>query len=911
MNNSGYPQKSQKNRNTNRLKNRLSQRQRLLIGAAVSTFLVVLIVLVYQTFHTTDAKGAANGDYRTRGTGIWNGTTTWQTYSSNSWNNTSIPPSSTNGAINILSGHTVTVTANVNVDQLTVDAGGTLVVSTTKTLGVVSGTGNDVTNNGTITNSGTITLATSGVLVNNSTLTNNSVFTNSGAITNAGTFINGLTLTMNTGSSLSNSANSIYRHDQNLGAIPTATWDPTSTCEVTGITGGLPTGLNQNFGGFTWNCAGQTGTLTLATPITTQGNFTIANTSVNKLYLSNDGTSRSLTIGGNYVQTGGEFHLANSTGNNTMTVAGSFNSSAGIFVGNNSSGTATIGVTGGLNVSGTGSVILVSGTTTSKMTVAGNVSVTAGTLTLSESTGIGTLNVAGNFTHTGGTINETGTSSGEIVFNGSSMQSYTSGGTVSNAINFTVNANAYLQMNDASTIVGGTGAFMVTNGGKLGIKSTTGISSTGATGNIQVAGTRTFNTGADYTFNGTATQITGLGLPATTRNLTFDNTTGVAISNSTTVTGTLSLTSGIVTTNTKELILGSAAVGTLSRTNGYVIGNFKRWIPATTSTALEFPIGCTANYNGISLSFTTAPTAAGYIASTFTTGFPDNFGLPLTDNSVVCTTYGSGWWRLTAGNTFAGGTYTATARAEGFTGITNFNLLHLMFRPQAGSQWVTLGTHAAPTGTSSIPYVNRTGMTQLGEIGITSTSANPLPVTLVAFDVKENNGSAKITWATASESNSSYFMVQRSSNGKDFNNLTKVLAAGNSNVIKNYSTTDNNPLSGTSYYRLQQVDINGATENFSPKSFSIKSTKETIKSFSVYPNPFKSDLTMTFESLVSETMTMNIFTPQGVMVYSGPITAEKGENRIEHPALSKLMTGTYIVTLVNGETKVKQTIVKM
>ena len=185
-----------------------------------------------------------------------------------------------------------------------------------------------------------------------------------------------------------------------------------------------------------------------------------------------------------------------------------------------------------------------------------------------------------------------------------------------------------------------------------------------------------------------------------------------------------------------------------------------------------------------------------------------------------------------------------------------------------------------------------------------------MPVTLVSFNVKEINGTAKISWATASESNSAYFIVQRSSNGKDFTNLTKVNAAGNSNVMKQYSTTDANPLPGISYYRLHQVDINGATENFPAKSFNLK-TKETIKSFSTYPNPFKADMTMTFESMVSENMTMNIYTPQGVLVYSSVISVEKGKNAIELPALNKLMAGTYFITLGEGETKVKQTIVKL
>ncbi|HQK96932.1 MAG TPA: T9SS type A sorting domain-containing protein [Bacteroidia bacterium] len=876
MNHSGIPAKSRKNRNTNRQSTRLSQRQRILIGAAISTFLIVLIVVFYQTFHSTEAKGAVSGDYRTKASGNWASAATWQTFNGTTWVNAGSAPTTTAQTINILSGHTVTVAASVSSDQVVIDAGGTLNVSSGVTWTINNATtAIDLTNNGTLANSGTITI--------------------------------------NAGAAYSNAASSTYRHSQNGGTIPTASWASNSTCEITGVSTTMPSGINQNFGNLTWNNSGQTTSLGLNANMSIQGNFTMQNSGSSRLQLTDVlFSNRTFSIGGNYVGTGGEFRLSQSTGTGTMNVSGNCILSGGILMGNNSLASTTTTINGNLSMSGTSSLIIVSSSANSTVNVLGNLSFTGGTITMTESSGTGTLKVSGDFSHTGGTISETatGTVSGEIIFNGTAMQTYTSGGTVSNSINFTINNAAYLQMAAEATTITGAGTFTLANGGKLGIKATGGISSTGATGNIRVTGTRTFNTGADYIYNGTSAQITGSGLPATARDLQFDNTAGITITNSSAATGTLSLTNGIITTNTKELILGSGAVATLSRTNGYVIGNFKRWIAASTATGLEFPVGCAGYYNGITLDFTTAPSAAGYIISTFTTGYPDNYGLPLNDNAEECTTYGSGWWTLTPGNTFAGGTYSASARAEGFTGVNNFTLLHLMYRPHGGSPWVMNGTHASPTGTSSVPFVNRTGMTLLGDLGITSTGANPLPVTLISFNVKENKGTANITWATASESNSSYFMVQRSSNGKDYTNLARVSAAGNSNVIKNYSANDPNPLPGTSYYRLHQVDINGASENFPAKSFSLK-TKETIKSFSTYPNPFKADMSMTFESLVAENMTMNIYTPQGVLVYSSVISVEKGKNAIELPALNKLMAGTYFITLGEGETKVKQTIVKL
>src|SRR5438045_1736253 len=65
------------------------------------------------------------------------------------------------------------------------------------------------------------------------------------------------------------------------GTIPTATWDPNSTCEIIGYTtGGPPTGLGQSFGNFTWNATNQgTTNINLAGTLTTvNGNFTVLST---------------------------------------------------------------------------------------------------------------------------------------------------------------------------------------------------------------------------------------------------------------------------------------------------------------------------------------------------------------------------------------------------------------------------------------------------------------------------------------------------------------------------------------------------------------------------------------------------------------------------------------------------------
>lgn len=94
-------------------------------------------------------RGQTPGDYRTAGTGNWASPGTWQVYTGLSWIPAIAAPTSLNGNINIRDTHTVTVTSNTTVDQLTIDSGGTLdVVSNTLTLDIL-GLG-DLTCNGSL-----------------------------------------------------------------------------------------------------------------------------------------------------------------------------------------------------------------------------------------------------------------------------------------------------------------------------------------------------------------------------------------------------------------------------------------------------------------------------------------------------------------------------------------------------------------------------------------------------------------------------------------------------------------------------------------------------------------------------------------------------------------------------------------
>ena len=110
----------------------------------------------------------------------------------------------------------------------------------------------------------------------------------------------------------------------------------------------------------------------------------------------------------------------------------------------------------------------------------------------------------------------------------------------------------------------------------------------------------------------------------------------------------------------------------------------------------------------------------------------------------------------------------------------------------------------------------------------------PLPVELLRFDGVCVNGAVELSWATASEENSSHFVVQRSLDAEQWSDVTRQTAAGHSHALVEYDYRDNVPPHATVlYYRLLQVDLDGVTTVL-PTTTSHACRTNTV---AVFPNP--------------------------------------------------------------------------
>lgn len=197
-----------------------------------------------------------------------------------------------------------------------------------------------------------------------------------------------------------------------------------------------------------------------------------------------------------------------------------------------------------------------------------------------------------------------------------SAGSYTSI-TVLNGATATLGANTsvgnYVVVNNGGTInfngfnITGTATFTANSGATLRITDAAGITSTGATGNVQSTGARSFSSSARYFYTGGIAQNTGNGI-TTVNTLRVMNNSTVTVSAALNVTDKVELVSGSLNANGNLTL-----VSTASKTA--IIDNFTNaWtgtISGNVNTQRFVSVGETARR------FQLAPLAAGATVSTF------------------------------------------------------------------------------------------------------------------------------------------------------------------------------------------------------------------------------------------------------------------------------------------------------
>jgi hypothetical protein len=173
----------------------------------------------------------------------------------------------------------------------------------------------------------------------------------------------------------------------------------------------------------------------------------------------------------------------------------------------------------------------------------------------------------------------------------------------------------------------------------------------------------------------------------------------------------------------------------------------------------------------------------------------------------------------------------------------------------------------------------------------------PLPVELIHFDAQASaNHTADLHWATASEINNSHFEIERSYDGKTFETLGNVTGNGTTSQLIDYNYTDETiaKSQNTAYYRLKQVDYDGAFEYSDVRVVRFDGNAEVFE-IAAYPNPFNNEVTIRVNA--NEPYAIQVTDINGVVVLS----VDHTENRTHRLDVSEYTAGVYIIEVTSTQ----------
>jgi len=423
----------------------------------------------------------------------------------------------------------------------------------------------------------------------------------------------------------------------------------------------------------------------------------------------------------------------------------------------------------------------------------------------------------------------------------------------------TLNCGTYSVIGYSLTTSANNNSFVLNSGGNIITAHPAGIASSSTTGAIQTLNT-SFSSTANYTYDGTAAQITGIFTTAPAglivNNLTINNAAGVTLSSAASVNGVLSLTNGLLTTTTTNLItVNNGATVTGASNASFVNGPIKK----IGNQAFTFPVGAPGTgYIPIAISApasTTAAFQAQYVRSgamalgpVTATGLNHVSGCDywiLNQVSGSSTINVTGYWNT---NSPCGGPYVNSLPT---LALAHFN----------GTSWNTWGNNGGVTGTANSGTVTWNSVSTFSPFSLASTDIfNPLPLLLT--DLKAQplpNGTVGLSWKTMDESNVNHITIQHSPDGTNWQDAGSVLAQGSFSLENSYSFTDLTPFPVADHYRLQVVDNDG---NLSYSGTLVVNLAAAGSAVLLFPNPATDQVTIRYSG-ISGVTTLQLLNIEG------------------------------------------------
>ncbi|MDH7463472.1 T9SS type A sorting domain-containing protein [Chitinophagaceae bacterium 26-R-25] len=227
---------------------------------------------------------------------------------------------------------------------------------------------------------------------------------------------------------------------------------------------------------------------------------------------------------------------------------------------------------------------------------------------------------------------------------------------------------------------------------------------------------------------------------------------------------------------------------------------------------------------------------------------------------------------------YPGTSVNAVTAAQGLAGIN-------------GATWLTPSAYGEESGVNYVEFDGIESFSVFGSMAGRGVVV-PLPLKLLSFEANKQAGSVNISllsWVVTDQVNMSSFVVERSTDGKQYTEIVNKAAAGNYADHMTYTFTDANAISGINFYRLKMVNIDGSYTYSAVKTvtFDVAATANLY----LAPNPSRGQF---YVKGLTSSSTVHILDMSGRVLQT-----YKGMNQYTMLNITSLPASTYLVQVID------------
>jgi hypothetical protein len=235
-----------------------------------------------------------------------------------------------------------------------------------------------------------------------------------------------------------------------------------------------------------------------------------------------------------------------------------------------------------------------------------------------------------------------------------------------------------------------------------------------------------------------------------------------------------------------------------------------------------------------------------------------------------------------------------------------------------GSEWNNYGGTSHSGNTTAGSFLNtavEADYIPFSEKVITMGSTEPsvLPVEFLSFDVTAKERQVELIWKTATEINNELFEVQRSEDGQIWEVIGTIDGAGNSAEVLTYQYIDTNPIVGTSYCRLRQIDFDGRYDYSKIRSVEVEAysaLNTSVLDISIFPNPSTGSFTLSVNGLPAQTIAVaKLLDIYGKVHEVANVISDELAKGFKLNVGDKLPAGLYFVNIRQGNISLQRKLI--